>query len=251
MQTKNILGVDVGGSNMKAAIVDTKKGELLTERIKIETPIPAVPKAMAKVFVELIKQLKYKGKTIGCGFPSIIKDGVCHSAANIDKKWKGTDVAALFSKASGRDVYVTNDADAAGLSEMQYGIGRGVKGSVLLITIGTGLGTALFSDGLLVPNTEFGHLPFKGDIAEKYVSKTAMRTENLDWDEFGKRFNEYLEVVERLVSPNLIILGGGFSKKIDLFGGHINIDTKVVPAEMFNEAGIIGAAYYAYQHRSK
>src|SRR5690606_6722309 len=148
---------------------------------------------------ELVKQLKYKGKTIGCGFPSIIKDGVCYSAANIDKKWKGTDVAALFSKASGKDVYVTNDADAAGLSEMQYGVGRGAKGTVLLITIGTGLGSALFSDGRLVPNTEFGHLPFKGDIAEKYVSKTAMRRDNYDWDEFGKRFNEYLEMVERAV----------------------------------------------------
>ena len=236
---------------MKAAIVDVKNGELVTERIKIETPIPATPKSMAKVFVDLVKQLKYKGKAIGCGFPSIIMDGVCHSAANIDKKWKGTDVGALFSKASGRDVYVTNDADAAGLSEMQYGIGRGVKGTVLLITIGTGLGTALFSNGRLVPNTEFGHLPFKGDIAEKYVSKTAMRRDNLDWDEFGKRFNEYLHVVERLVSPNLIILGGGFSKKIELFSGHFDIETKVVPAEMFNEAGIIGAALYAHLRRPK
>ncbi|MEZ4954286.1 MAG: ROK family protein [Saprospiraceae bacterium] len=251
MQTKNILGVDVGGSNIKGAIVDLTKGELITERIKIETPSPSTPKAVAKVFVELVHQLKYRGKIIGCGFPSIIKDGVCYSAANIDKKWKGTDVAALFSKASGKKVYVTNDADAAGISEMQYGVGKGVKGSVLLITIGTGLGTALFSDGKLVENTEFGHLPFKGDIAEKYVSKSAMRDSNLTWDQFGKRFNEYLHVVERLVSPNLIILGGGISKKMEFFEKHIDLDTKVVPAEMFNHAGIIGAALFGYQHVAK
>ncbi len=251
MLTKNILGIDVGGSNIKGAIVDTNKGELITERFKIATPKPSTPRAVAKVFTELIKQTRYKGKTIGCGFPSIIKEGVCYSAANIDKKWKGTDVASLFSKASGRKVFVTNDADAAGLSEMEYGIGKGVKGSVLLITIGTGLGTALFSDGQLVSNTEFGHLPFKGDIAEKYVSKTAMQRGNLSWDEFGKRFNEYLHVIERLISPNLIILGGGISKKINLFGGHIDTETKVVPAKMFNHSGIIGAALYAYQQRGK
>lgn len=246
MQTKNILGVDVGGTNTKGAIVDIKTGKLITERVKIATPSPSTPKAVAKVFVELIERLKYKGDIIGCGFPSIIKNGVSHSAANIDKKWRGTDVAALFSKASGKKVHVTNDADAAGLSEMKYGIGQGVMGSVLLITIGTGLGSALFSDGRLVQNTEFGHIPFKGDIAEKYVSKTAMKKYDLSWDEFGKRFNEYLHVIDRLTSPNLIIIGGGISKKFDNFGDHIDVDTKVVPAEMFNHAGIIGAAYYAF-----
>ena len=251
MQTKNILGIDVGGSNIKGAIVDLTKGELITERAKIETPSPSTPNAVAKVFVELVKRLKYRGKIVGCGFPSIIKEGVCYSAANIDKKWKGTDVASLFSKASGKKVYVTNDADAAGISEMQYGVGKGVKGSVLLITIGTGLGTALFSDGKLVENTEFGHLPFKGRIAEKYVSKTAMREDNLDWDEFGSRFNEYLHVIERLISPNLIILGGGISKKFNSFSGKIDLDTKVVPAEMFNHAGIIGAALFGYNHVGK
>ena len=251
MRTKDILGIDVGGTNIKGAIVDLEKGVLKTERFKIATPKPSTPKAVAEVFNELIKLSRYEGKIIGCGFPSIIKEGVCYSAANIDKKWKGTDVASLFSKTSGRKVFVTNDADAAGISEMEYGIGKGVKGSVLLITIGTGLGTALFSDGHLVSNTEFGHIPFKGDIAEKYVSKTAMQRDNLNWDEFGKRFNEFLYVVERITSPNLIILGGGISKKFNSFVDQIDVDTKVVPAEMFNHAGIIGAALYAYQQRKK
>ena len=251
MQTKNILGVDVGGTNTKGAIVDISSGELITERVKIATPTPSAPKAVAKVFVELIERLDYKGEVIGCGFPSIIKSGVSHSAANIDHRWKGTDVADLFFQASGRKVYVTNDADAAGLSEMNYGVGKDVKGSVLLITIGTGLGTALFTDGHLVQNTEFGHIPFKGDIAEKYVSKTAMKNFDLSWDEFGKRFNEYLHVIDRLTSPNLIILGGGISKKFDLFGPYIDVETKVVPAEMFNHAGIIGAAFYAFLQSEK
>ena len=249
MQTKSILGIDVGGSNIKGAIVDIEKGVLITERAKIATPSPSTPSAVADVVKELIGQIGYDGDLIGCGFPSIIKDGVCFSAANIDKQWKGTNVQDLFSQATGSEVYVTNDADAAGISEMNYGVGKGVTGSVLLITIGTGLGSALFVDGKLVPNTEFGHFPFKGDIAEKYVSKTAQKRDNLTWDEFGKRFNEYLHVIERLTSPNLIIIGGGISKKFDLFGGHIDIETEVVPAKMFNHAGIIGAALYAYQQK--
>ena len=247
MQTKNILGIDVGGSNIKGAIVDIEKGRLITERVKIATPSPSTPKAVAEVVNELIEKIGYKDDLIGCGFPSIIKNGVCHSAANIDKKWKGMNVQKLFSKSTGRKVLVTNDADAAGVSEINYGVGKGVSGSVLLITIGTGLGSALFVDGKLVPNTEFGHFPYKGDIAEKYVSKTALKRDNLTWDEFGKRFNEYLLVVERLTSPNLIILGGGVSKKYSLFNDHINIETEVVTAEMFNHAGIIGAALYAFQ----
>ena len=161
MQTKNILGIDVGGSGIKGAVVDIEKGVLVSERMKIATPKPSTPTAVAKVFAELIERQGYDGKLIGCGFPSIMKNGVCYSASNIDKSWKGVDVAALFSKTSGRQVYVSNDADVAGFSEMQYGVGKGVKGSVLLITIGTGLGSALFTDGHLVQNTEFGHLPFK------------------------------------------------------------------------------------------
>lgn len=251
MQTKNTLGIDIGGSHIKGALVDIKKGTLLSERIKIPTPVPSTPKAVAKVVQDLVQKFDYKEKHLGVGFPAIIKSGICYSAANIDKKWKGTDVAALLSKETGKKAYVTNDADAAGISEMNYGVGKNVKGSVLLITIGTGLGTALFTDGQLVQNTEFGHMPFKGDVAEKYVSKTAMKRDDLSWDEFGQRFNEYLQVVDRLVSPNLIILGGGISKKYNVFGKHIDLKTKVVTAQMFNHAGIIGAALYAHQRRNK
>ena len=157
----------LAGSNIKGAIVDIEKGALITKWEKISTPSPSTPDAVADVVNQLIEQIGYEGDLIGCGFPAIIKNGVCYSAANIDKQWKGTNVQQLFTKSTGKQVFVTNDADAAGISEINYGVGIGVRGSVLLITIGTGLGTALFIDGKLVPNTEFGHLPFKGDIAEK------------------------------------------------------------------------------------
>ncbi|HFA52065.1 MAG TPA: ROK family protein [Bacteroidetes bacterium] len=246
MQTKNILGIDVGGSGIKGAVVNIEKGALVTERMKIATPKPSTPEAVAEVFAELIGQQGYEGQLIGCGFPSIMKEGVCYSASNIDKSWKGVDVAALFSKVSGRQVFVSNDADVAGLSEMRYGVGKGLKGSVLLITIGTGLGTALFTDGHLVQNTEFGHIPFKGKAAaEKYISNSVRKKENLDWDEFGRRFNEYLEVINRILSPNLIIIGGGISSRYHLFEEHINVEAEVKTAEMFNHAGIIGAALFA------
>ncbi len=247
MNSKNILGIDVGASGIKGAVVNLGTGELMTERIKIETPKPSTPDAVAEVIAELTERLGYQGGVIGCGFPSIIKNGTCHSAANIHASWKGVDVAALFSAATHKKVYVTNDADAAGISEMKYGKGKGVDGSVLLITIGSGLGSALFTDGVLVQNTEFGHIPFNGDIAEKYASNNARKRDGLTWEEFGKRFNEYLHLVEGLVSPNLIILGGGISKRFFLFEEYIDIETEVTPAAMFNHAGIIGAALYAYQ----
>ncbi len=247
MKSKNILGIDVGASGIKGAVVNLETGELITERIKIETPKPSTPEAVAKVIAELTKRVGYEGEVIGCGFPSIIKNGICHSAANIDASWKGVNVAALFSRATDKKVYVTNDADAAGVSEMKYGKGRGVDGSVLLITIGSGLGSALFTDGVLVQNTEFGHIPFNGDIAEKYASNNARKRDELTWEEFGRRFNEYLHLIEGLVSPNLIILGGGISKRYFLFEDYIDIETEVMPAAMFNHAGIIGAALYAYQ----
>lgn len=247
MGKKQILGIDIGATGTKGAVIDLKKGELITERIKLPTPKPSTPEAMAEVFLQLVKEIGYDGKLIGCGFPAIIKDGVCHSAANIHDSWKGVDVEKLLSEKTGCRVHVTNDADAAGISEMKYGVGKGVKGSVLLITIGSGLGSALFTDGKLVSNTEFGHIPMHGDIAEKYVSNLVRKAQNMTWEEFGKRFNEFLQVVERLCSPNLIILGGGISQRYELFSEHINVDTEVKTAQMFNHAGIIGAALYAYQ----
>lgn len=242
-----MLGIDIGATGTKGAIIDLKKGELITERTKLATPKPSTPDAVAETVVELIKQIGYDGKVVGCGFPAIIKNGVCHSAANIHESWKGTDVAKLLSKATGKKIHVTNDADAAGISEMKYGVGKGVKGSVLLITIGSGLGSALFTDGKLVRNTEFGHIPLHGDIAEKYVSNLTRKALNMPWDEFGRRFNEFLHLVDRLLSPNLIILGGGISQRYELFSEYIKIDTEVKTAQMFNHAGIIGAALYAYK----
>ncbi len=247
MERKNILGIDIGATGTKGAIVDLETGQLITERIKIPTPKPATPVAVAEVVNELVNRIGYDGDLIGCGFPSIIKDGVCHSAANISKKWKGTDVQTLLSEATGKEFVVTNDADAAGISEMTYGIGRGRKGSVILITIGSGLGSALFTDGHLVSNTEFGHIPLHGNIAEKYVSNFARKKLNLSWAEFGRRFNEFLMLVERLLSPNLIILGGGVSQRFDFYSEFIKVDTEVRTAKMFNHAGIIGAALHAYQ----
>lgn len=247
MQYTNTLGIDVGATGIKGAVVNLETGELITERIKIPTPKPATPESVTEVVKELIDKIGYDGDLVGCGFPSIIKDGVCFSAANIHKSWKGTNVASLFSEATGKEFIVTNDADAAGISEMTYGIGRGRMGSVILITIGSGLGSALFTNEHLVENTEFGHIPLHGDIAEKYVSNFARKKLNLSWEEFGTRFNEYLKLVDRLLSPNLIILGGGVSRRYEFYSEYIKVDTEVTTAQMFNHAGIIGAALHAYQ----
>lgn len=247
MQTRYVLGIDIGGTGIKGAVVDFEKGELVDERVKIDTPVPSTTEAVAETVAALVKQIGYDGDLIGCGFPSIVKHGVAYSAANIHPSWIGTNVEQLFSGTTGKKVFATNDADAAGLSEMRFGRGRGVKGVVLLITIGTGLGSALFVDGHLVPNTELGHIPWHGGSAEHYVSNTARKKFDLTWEEFGKRFNDYLHMVDRLFSPGLFILGGGVSNKYSQFSEWIQIDTEVVTAETFNNAGIIGAALYAYE----
>ena len=249
MESKNILGIDVGASGIKGAIVDIETGDLVTERLKFDTPNPSVPKAVAKVITKLVKATSYKGGLIGCGFPSIIKHGVAHSAANIDDSWIGTNVEKILSKATKRKVVATNDADAAGVAEMRYGKGKGKMDTVLLITIGSGLGSALFTDGHLVRNTEFGHLNLNEQVAEHYISNTTRKKLDMTWEEFGKRFNDYLEHVDRLISPDLIILGGGMSNRFELFSEWITIDAEVTTAGMFNHAGIIGAALYAYENQ--
>jgi polyphosphate glucokinase len=249
MQTKNVLGIDVGASGIKGAIVDLEAGDLVMERIKLDTPQPSTTDAMAETVAELVRQIGYEGELIGVGFPSVVKRGVAHSAANIDKSWMNANIEAIFSKSTGKRVVAVNDADAAGLSEMKYGRGKGIMGSVLLITIGSGLGSALFTDGHLVRNTEFGHCNLHGGIAEHYVSNLARKREDMSWEEFGKRFNEFLQMIERISCPDLIILGGGVSNRYELFSEWINIETEVTTAEMFNNAGIIGAALYAYENR--
>lgn len=245
-QTK-ILGIDIGGSGIKGAIVDINKGEFITDRIRIETPSPATPKAVSKVVAQLVKEFEYEGP-IGCGFPAIIKNGHALSAANIDKSWIGTDVKSLLCDVTKQDIFIANDADLAGLAEMAYGVGadkKYQKGTVLMITIGTGLGSALFHKGNLVPNTEFGHFQLNGMIAERYASNVARKREDLSWKVWGKRLNLYLSEVNKLFSPDAIFLGGGGSKYFEKIEKHINVNTNVIPARLGNSAGIIGAAVLA------
>jgi polyphosphate glucokinase len=251
MTDKAILGIDIGASGIKGAIVDVESGKLLTSRLKLSTPKPSTTDAVADTVYELVKQCGYEGSLIGVGFPSIVKHGIALSAANIDKSWMGTNIEELFSKKCGKEVIATNDADAAGLSEMRFGKGKGIIGNVLLITIGSGLGSALFTAGHLVRNTEFGHCYFKGMIAEHYVSNTTRKKENLTWSEFGKRFNEFLKHMDRLCSPELIILGGGISNDFELFSEYFDVEVTITPALMFNHAGIIGAALNAYEVRER
>ena len=246
-KNKYVLGIDVGGSGIKGAPVDIKKGKLLSERLRIETPQPATPKAVAKTFAELVKMHDWNGP-IGCGFPAIVRHGVAHSAANIDKKWVGTDVEKLFSKVSGCPVKVMNDADAAGLAAVRYGAGKKMQGTVLMLTIGTGIGSALFIDGKLVPNTEFGHLFFKGMIAEHYAANSVRKNLELSWEEWGKRFNEYLLHIDRILSPDLVILSGGASKRFGEYQHVITSEAKIIPSAMLNNAGTVGAAVYAWEN---
>ncbi|MEZ4991994.1 MAG: ROK family protein [Saprospiraceae bacterium] len=246
-KNKYVLGIDVGGSGIKGAPVDIKKGILLSERLRIDTPQPATPKAVAKVFAELVKMHEWNGP-IGCGFPAVVRRGVAQTAANIDKKWIGKDVQKLFSKACGCPVRVINDADAAGLAAVRFGAGKNVEGTVLVLTIGTGIGSALFIDGKLVPNTEFGHLYFKGMIAEHYAANSVRKNEELTWDEWGKRFNEYLLHIDRILSPDMVILSGGASKRFEEYRHLITTNTKIIPSAMLNDAGTVGAAIYAWEN---
>lgn len=241
-----MVGVDVGASGIKGAIVNIETGELLTERHKLPTPKPATPQAMADTFAELIKMLDWNGP-IGCGFPAIIKKGVAHSAANIDKSWIGTNVEEIFSNACGCPVKALNDADAAGLAEMSFGKGKGVDGVVLLITIGSGLGSALFVNGQLVPNSELGHIYLQGEekVAEFKASSAAKKREQISYEIWGKRLNDYLVHLDRIFSPDRVILGGGISRKFEKYGKYLDTTVDVVPADLRNNAGSIGAALYA------
>ncbi len=244
MSSKQILGIDIGGSGIKGAPVDLKTGKLLEERYRFPTPEPSSPEKVAKTIKDLVRYFKWKGP-IGCGFPAIVQNGVVRSAANIDKSWINTDARKLFNEVTKLPVWVINDADAAGLAEVKLGAGAGFKGAVLVLTIGTGIGSSLFIKGKLYPNTEFGHIEFKGMDAETYVSDAARKKDNLSWEDWGTRLNEYISFLEFLTAPELIILGGGASKKLELFQSQLKLKAKVVPALFLNEAGIIGAAMAA------
>jgi len=248
MYKNGILGIDVGASGIKGAIVDVSTGELLSERFRVSTPQPSKTKAVAKAFATVTEHFKWKG-SIGVGFPAIIKEGHSLTAANIDESWIGADVQTLFSEASGCPVVVCNDADAAGIAEINFGTGKGHEGLLLLITVGSGLGSALLMNGKLIPNTELGHLYLKGqkNVAEQYAADSARKREDLDWEEWGTRFNTYLKQIKVLFSPDMVILGGGASKKFEKFAHLLKVDMKVTPASLLNNAGIIGAALYAHQ----
>ncbi|HAO92284.1 MAG: ROK family protein [Succinivibrio sp.] len=242
-----ILGIDIGGSGIKGAIVDTATGELKSERIRLVTPQPATPEAVAQTLKELVDQIGYKGP-IGCGFPARVINGEVLTAANIDKSWINVKVEDLFSKVTGQKVFVANDADVAGLAELTFGAVKDYKGPVLFLTIGTGIGSALFINGQMYPNTEFGHIKFKGDIAEHYCSDAVREREELGYKEWGERLNKFLEYIAFLTQPDFIVLGGGVSKKFEKYESKLTLSTKVVPATTLNLAGIIGAAMYAKSH---
>jgi len=239
-----VLGIDIGGSGLKGAPVDLEKGRLLAERVRIDTPQPAKPAAVAKVFAELVAAFDWKGP-IGVGFPGIMRQNTAYSAANLHPSWIGRDLGALFRRKCQCPVGVINDADAAGLAEIAFGAGKGRKGSIVLLTLGTGIGSALFIDGKLYPNSEFGHLFFKNTIAEKYAASSVRKTEKMSWEEWGSRLNEYLIHLQRVIFPDLIILGGGVSAKFGRYKKQIRCGSEVVPAKLKNNAGIIGAALAA------
>ena len=240
-----VLGIDIGGSGIKAAPVDTKPGKLLAERVKLETPQPAVPDAVAKTVGQLVEAFSWTGPA-GITFPGVVVDGVTLTAANLDPTWLGLDTRALFSKVTGLSTTLINDADAAGLAEMAFGAGAGQQGTVLMVTFGTGIGSALFRAGLLVPNTEFGHIEIRGRDAEHRASERAKEQHELSWEKWAERVDEYLQAMERLTAPDLIIIGGGISRKADRFLPLLTgLRATVVPAALHNDAGIVGAALAA------
>ena len=246
-----ILGVDIGGSGIKGALIDTETGELKSDRIRIETPQPATPKAGAKTLKELVDRFEWKGP-VGCGFPATIHHGIAYTAANIDKEWINVPVDKLFSSVIGQPCYVINDADAAGIAEMKFGAGKNEKGVVMMLTIGTGIGSAIFVNGELHPNTELGHLIFKkGHIAEHYCSDSVRQNKDLKWNKFGKRFGKFLNYLEFLFNPDLFIIGGGCSKNFDKFSDQFKLRTRITTAKTLNYAGMIGAAVNAAEQHAK
>ena len=244
LKIMDILGIDIGGSGIKGAPVDLSQGVLAAERLRIATPQPATPDAVADTVGRIIRHFNWTGP-VGCGLPSVVQNGVARTAANIDSSWIGTDVRALLSQRTGCPVTVINDADAAGIAEMRFGAGRGRNGTILMVTVGTGLGTALFRDGTLVPNTELGHLLLNGKVAEKYASAAAREDLGLSYKTWAKRLDLYLHQLQSLFWPDLFILGGGISKKHEKFFPFLTIETEFLPAILRNQAGIVGAALAA------
>jgi polyphosphate glucokinase len=239
-----ILGIDIGGSGVKGAPVDVEKGTLLAERKRIPTPQPPTPDALGDVVAEIARHFKWQGP-IGCTFPGVIKAGVVYTAVNIDESWVGLNGQKLLEEKSGCRVIFLNDADAAGMAEMEFGAGRSRQGVVIMLTFGTGIGSAIFVDGRLLPNTEFGHMEIRGKEAELRAADRARTEKDLSWEKWAERVNEFLDRMEMLFSPDLFIIGGGVSKKHPKFLPLLKTRAEIVPAQLLNEAGIIGAALAA------
>ncbi|MFK5925573.1 MAG: ROK family protein [Desulfuromusa sp.] len=240
----DVFGIDIGGSGIKGAIVDVETGRLSSEPVIIETPQPATPQLVAEAVGALIRMYHWSG-AIGCGFPAVIQNGVAKTAANIDVGWIDVDVKTLLQNKTGCSCSVINDADAAGLAEMKFGAGQGQIGTVLILTLGTGIGSALFYQGKLFPNLELGSLHLNGAPAEHYASAAMRKNKKLSWEAWSKRLNRFLNYVERLFSPELIIVGGGVSQNHKKFFPYLKTRAKLLPAHWLNHAGIIGAAYFA------
>lgn len=239
-----ILGIDIGGSGIKGAPVNIETGTLMRERYRIDTPQPSIPDAVGDVVAEVAAQFAWTGP-IGCTFPAVVKEGVVYSAANVDKSWIGIDGQTLLKEKTGCPLMLVNDADAAGMAEMEFGSGRHHKGIVILLTLGTGIGSALFVNGVLLPNTELGHIEMHGKDAERWASDHARKRRELSWEAWAERVNEYVGRIEFLFSPDLIIIGGGVSKKHDKFLPLLHTRAPIIPAQLLNDAGIVGAALAA------
>ncbi len=244
----NILGIDIGGTGIKGAPVDTKAGKLLTERLRILTPKKAEPHPVGEVVVQIARHFNWKGR-IGLGFPAAIRSGVALTAANVSDKWLGLNADDLFTRMTGCECTMVNDADAAGMAEMAFGAGRGQMGTVIMITLGTGIGCAIFRGGRLLPNTELGHIEVDGREAESRASDAARQRHDLSWKKYAKRLDVYLQAMNRLFWPDLFIIGGGISQDHDKFLPLLTVEVPVVPAQLLNEAGIIGAALAAQRDR--
>jgi polyphosphate glucokinase len=241
------LGIDIGGTGIKGALVDTDSGELLTDRIKLPTPEGGAPDDIVKTVIQLITELGGvdKGVPVGVCFPAVVRNGRTMSAANVSKKWIGLEAEKLFEKALGRDIHFINDADAAGYAEVRYGAAKGVKGLVILTTLGTGIGSALLYNEVLIPNSELGHLELNGHDAESKAAFSAKERDDLDWEHWAKRLQKYYDHLEALFSPDLFIVGGGVSKEYKDFLPLLKLETPIVPAVHRNNAGILGAAALA------
>jgi polyphosphate glucokinase len=239
------MGIDIGGTGIKGAPVDLDTGNLVTDRVRLLTPQPSVPDAVADTVRQVITAFDWRGP-VGITFPGVVVDGVVRTAANVDRSWLGVDARSLLGETTGTRTTVLNDADAAGIAEMKFGAGVGHQGTAVLLTFGTGIGSALFVDGELVPNTEFGHLHMHGKDAEQRASERARELHDLSWGKWAGRVEEYLAYLEALLAPSLIIIGGGISKKADKFMPHLtSLRSRVVPAVLLNNAGIVGAAMAA------